>query len=154
MATDLGSKNVSEALHSRPEALFIPRSPQLTRTFRLLERVNQQYGSSLVSYSDLFEWSTGDALDKFWSIVWDETDILGVKGDHIVDTSAKPDANPAWFPDAQLNWAENMLRCRSSDRCALIEASAPRSMVAALDRSLPLASSFQLSRRPKYHSPN
>lgn len=28
----------------------------------------------------------------------------------VVDESAKPADNPAWFEDAQLNWAENQLR--------------------------------------------
>ncbi|EIN10628.1 acetoacetate-CoA ligase [Punctularia strigosozonata HHB-11173 SS5] len=125
MSTDLGGEAPSSALHSRPEPLYVPGSPHSSRTFKFLDRVNQKYGLHLASYSDLYQWSTGNALDEFWSTVWDETDILGVKGGHIVDTSAQPDANPTWFADAQLNWAENMLWCRAADKCALIEATEP-----------------------------
>lgn len=39
-----------------------------------------------------------------------------------VSRNATPADNPAWFPTAKLNWAENMLR-RRDDKVALIQAS-------------------------------
>ena len=42
---------------------------------------------------------------------------------HVVDAAARPPDNPAWFAEARLNWAENVLRCRSPDKVALVEAS-------------------------------
>jgi len=40
----------------------------------------------------------------------------------VVDKNAAPSDNPAWFPGAKLNWAQNQLRCRSNN-AALIQAS-------------------------------
>lgn len=102
--------------------LFSPQSPEATRTFRFMQRVNSTRALSLSSYNDLYTWSTTE-IDKFWGDVWDETDILGEKGHHVVDSAALPPENPPWFTEAKLNWAENMLRCRSPHKTALIEAS-------------------------------
>lgn len=40
----------------------------------------------------------------------------------VVDDSALPADNPAWFTDSLVNWAENALWCRSPDKVAIIEA--------------------------------
>lgn len=40
----------------------------------------------------------------------------------VVDENAAPSDNPAWFPGAKLNWAQNQLRCRSN-KVAIIQAS-------------------------------
>ena len=87
-----------------------------------MQRVNSTRALSLSSYNDLYTWSTTE-IDKFWGDVWDETDILGEKGTHVVDSAALPPEIPPWFREARLNWAENMLRCRSPHKTALIEAS-------------------------------
>lgn len=102
--------------------LFFPKSVENTPTHRFEEHVNVKYGLSLGSYADLHSWSTTE-FDAFWSEVWDQTDVVGHKGNHVVDKSALPPDNPPWFSEARLNWAENMLRCRSSEKTALIEAS-------------------------------
>ncbi|CCM02494.1 uncharacterized protein FIBRA_04595 [Fibroporia radiculosa] len=104
--------------------LYNPPAPESSRTFQFLKRVNAEYGLALSSYEELYRWST-NRIDDFWSAAWDETDITGSKGGIVVDASALPPANPSWFPEAKLNWAENMLRCRSPDKTALIEAIEP-----------------------------
>lgn len=102
--------------------LYVPTAPQHSRIHKFIQRTNTARNLSLESYSDLYNWSIHHT-DHFWSDVWDDTDVVGHKGDHVVDTTALPPANPAWFAQAKINWAENMLRCRSSDKVALIEAS-------------------------------
>lgn len=102
--------------------LFAPSDVQSTAVFSLLQRVNEKYGLRLTTYLDLYNWSISD-IDKFWSLVWDETSILGHKGAHVVDKAAVSSSNPLWFADAKLNWAENMLVCRSEDKIALIQVS-------------------------------
>ncbi|KAH9936950.1 acetoacyl-CoA synthetase [Amylocystis lapponica] len=104
--------------------LYDPPSPETSRVFRFRDRINTQHALTLASYFDLYRWSTAH-IDDFWSAVWDETDIVGYKGTHVVDASARPPANPPWFADARLNYAENMLRCRSADKIALIETIEP-----------------------------
>lgn len=104
------------------KALFTPTSPETSATFRFLHRINVEHSLALSSYHDLYKWST-ENIDKFWNAVWDATDILGVKGRHVVDPAALPPENPAWFKEAQVNYAENLLRCRSPEKTALVQAS-------------------------------
>lgn len=104
------------------QPLFSPKSVENSPTHRFRLHVNAKYGLALETYEDLYRWST-TAFDHFWGEVWDQTDVVGHKGNHVVDRSALPPDNPAWFPEASLNWAENMLRCRSPTQTALIEAS-------------------------------
>ncbi|PPQ94013.1 hypothetical protein CVT25_009861 [Psilocybe cyanescens] len=111
---------LTDTNHADP--LFIPPDTESSPTFRFLQRVNSAHGLNLSSYFDLYKWSTS-RLDAFWDLVWDETRIIGDKGSHVVDNTALPSANPVWFKDARINWAENMLHCRSEHKMALIEAS-------------------------------
>ncbi|KII95198.1 hypothetical protein PLICRDRAFT_34037 [Plicaturopsis crispa FD-325 SS-3] len=104
--------------------LYTPPSPHTSRTAQLIRTVNAQHALALDSYHDLYRWSTTH-IDAFWSLVWDETGVIGHKGAHIVDNAALPADNPTWFADARVNWAENMLRCRSADKVALIQATEP-----------------------------
>jgi acetoacetyl-CoA synthetase len=53
-----------------------------------------------------------------------------------VDESVPMDQIPAWFPDAKLNWAENMLRSRSREKIALIQAGEFRFLSEAIDDCL------------------
>ena len=122
MASLPPSGNVLGASVDEDKPLYSPPSVETTRTHRFLKRVNAKYGLSLETYADLWKWST-TKIDNFWSEVWDETETVGHKGSHVVDNSALPPANPPWFTEARLNWAENMLRCRSQHKTALIEAS-------------------------------
>ncbi|KAJ6613430.1 acetoacetyl-CoA synthetase [Mycena sp. CBHHK59/15] len=104
--------------------LYRPQNPDASPTFRFRDRVNAKYGLSLVTYYDLYRWST-DRIADFWSTVWDATSVIGEKGTHVVDESVNISQNPPWFSDAHVNWAENMLHCRSQDKVALIQATEP-----------------------------
>ena len=63
------------------------------------------------SYGDLWQWSV-DQPETFWSTIWDFCGAIGEKGtDILVDRDKMPGAR--WFPQARLNYAENLLRDRS-----------------------------------------
>ncbi|TKB75468.1 MAG: acetoacetate--CoA ligase, partial [Mesorhizobium sp.] len=60
------------------------------------------------SYTDLHHWSIEDR-ETFWSLVWDFCGIVGDKGERVlVDGDKMPGAT--FFPDAKLNFAENLLK--------------------------------------------
>ena len=69
-------------------------------------------------YFALHQWSL-DEPAAFWRAVWDFTEIQGDPGGIVCDD---PSALPGcqWFPNATLNFAENLLRF-SDDREALVE---------------------------------
>ncbi|KAG9050543.1 hypothetical protein FS837_004727 [Tulasnella sp. UAMH 9824] len=54
--------------------------PNTTRTFAFLRSINSKFQLNLSTYEDLWKWSV-EHPSEFWDAVWDETDVLGVKGD-------------------------------------------------------------------------
>jgi len=71
---------------------------------------SERAGAGFSSYADLHRWSV-DRREDFWSLLWDFTGVIGEKGERIlVDGDGMPGA--AFFPDARLNFAENLLKKR------------------------------------------
>jgi len=60
-------------------------------------------------YDALWQWSV-EQREDFWSALWDFTGVVGEKGARILGEDGMPGAQ--WFPDAQLNFAENLLSKR------------------------------------------
>lgn len=91
------------------------RNANLTR---FMEYVNEAHGVGANSFETLHAWSV-DRQDQFWSSVWDFCGIrASKKGERVVvDVDKMPGAR--YFPDARLNFAENLLR-RNDDTPALI----------------------------------
>ncbi|MGE5472304.1 MAG: acetoacetate--CoA ligase [Bacteroidota bacterium] len=69
------------------------------------------------NYADLWRWSI-DRPEVFWSKLWDFCGVLGEQGDSVLaDRDLIPGAR--WFPEARLNYAENLLR-QPDDSAALV----------------------------------
>ena len=74
-------------------------------------------GRALPDYDALWHWSV-DRPAAFWSLMWRFGHVIGEAGGRVlVDGGKMPGA--AFFPDARLNYAENLLR-RNDDAIALI----------------------------------
>jgi acetoacetyl-CoA synthetase len=112
---------------------------------RFIRFVNQRYGRTFRAYDELYRWSVENIPD-FWAAMWDFAHIKASRGyDQVVDDlSRMPGAR--WFINAELNFAENLLRYRD-DRIAMIfkgEGKAPKRLsfrelydqVARLSKSL------------------
>jgi acetoacetyl-CoA synthetase len=96
-----------------PSAERIARS----RMTRFMEFAGRREDSSFADYDTLYRWSV-TRRENFWSAVWDFFGVVGERGPiTLVDGDAMPGAR--WFPDARLNFAENLLR-RRDDHPALI----------------------------------
>jgi len=65
------------------------------------------------TYPEFYAWSA-DHPEQFWDSVWDYCGVIAAnKGARVlVDGGRMPGAK--WFPDARLNFAENMLRRRDA----------------------------------------
>ncbi len=82
------------------------------------ERVAADWGVDLPDTSALWRFSVTE-LEKFWTSVWDYVGVIAdTPGERVlIDGDKMPGAR--WFPDARLNFAENLLR-RRDDAEALV----------------------------------
>ncbi len=65
-------------------------------------------GHNLKNYPELYQWSIENS-ELFWSVLWDFSKVIGEKGLRIL-VNGDDIEQAEWFPDAQLNFAENLLR--------------------------------------------
>ncbi|MEZ5575110.1 MAG: acetoacetate--CoA ligase [Candidatus Competibacteraceae bacterium] len=85
-----------------------PARATATRMAAFTAYARQISGRALASYADLHAWSI-DAPEQFWSAIWDFCGVRGERGERVlIDPQRMPGAH--WFPDARLNFAENLLR--------------------------------------------
>jgi len=80
---------------------------------RFIEQINQNHGLAIDDYDALYQWSI-ENKEAFWSETWDFCGIIGDKGERIL-VDGENIEKAQWFPDATLNFAENLLRKRNSD---------------------------------------
>lgn len=81
---------------------------------RFMGDVNRQFEFSFKSFDDLYQWSA-DENENFWSVLWDFAEVVGDKGERIL-INGDDIEKAQWFPDAKLNFAENLLRAPSSNK--------------------------------------
>ncbi|MCX9684692.1 acetoacetate--CoA ligase, partial [Vibrio cholerae] len=81
---------------------------------QFIAHVNMQ-GEAIDSYSSLHQWSVAETR-QFWLEVWQFCDVIGYRGNCIIGEGLPrfgktmvPARDSIWFPQAQLNYAENLL---------------------------------------------
>ena len=91
-----------------------PGRSAATRMAAFAAHARRISGMALESYADLHAWSI-DAPEQFWAAIWSFCGVLGERGERVlVDPHRMPGAQ--WFPDARLNFAQNLLRdCGNSE---------------------------------------
>ena len=67
----------------------------------------------LNTYPDFYAWSV-DHSEQFWDSVWDACGVIASKKGARVLVDGKRMPGARWFPEARLNFAENMLRRRDA----------------------------------------
>ena len=95
---------------STSQLLWSPGAARVAATnldaFRAL--ASDRAAKELPDYRALHAWSVDDR-EAFWSLIWDYCGIVGEKGERVlVDADKMPGAK--FFPDARLNFAENLLK--------------------------------------------
>jgi acetoacetyl-CoA synthetase len=78
-----------------------------------MRHVHEYYGAGFADYSELYAWSIAEP-ERFWHAVWAFCGVIAAtRGDVVLaDGHAMPGAR--WFPQARLNFAENLLRRRDN----------------------------------------
>jgi acetoacetyl-CoA synthetase len=79
--------------------------------------IAERYGVHAQNYDELHAWSCAER-EQFWYAIWQFCGVVGTPGGTVlVDRDRMPGAR--WFPDARLNFAENLL-CRDDDTTAIV----------------------------------
>ncbi len=91
-------------------ALWKPTLDQVgrARITQFMARVAGPHGDPFTRFEGLHDWSVREP-ESFWSAVWEFGEVRGERGARVLaDADEMPGAR--WFPDAALNFAENLLR--------------------------------------------
>jgi acetoacetyl-CoA synthetase len=95
-----------------------PERVRDARLTRFTQFVKERYQAPVLDYKTLHKWSV-EFPENFWSALWDFFEVrASAKGTRILEDGNKlPGAR--WFPEARLNYAENLLR-RDDEAPAII----------------------------------
>ncbi|MEO8753219.1 MAG: AMP-binding protein, partial [Casimicrobiaceae bacterium] len=75
--------------------------------------IGAQHGVDVGTYARLWRWSIDHKWD-FWRAIWNYGGVIGVPGDRVLlDADRMPGAR--WFPEARLNFAQNLLERKRAD---------------------------------------
>ncbi|MBZ0127332.1 MAG: acetoacetate--CoA ligase [Rhodocyclaceae bacterium] len=78
-----------------------------------MRSATRRWGAEFADYEALHRWSVTHP-ERFWTTLWDFAGVVAEKrGERVlIDANKMPGAK--WFPDARLNFAENLLRSHDS----------------------------------------
>jgi acetoacetyl-CoA synthetase len=101
------------------QALWSPSAERVQNAgiSRFIQLIRQQRDPAVIDYQSLYRFSI-ESPRAFWRAIWEFGGVIGSPGECTVENfELMPGAQ--WFPDASLNFAENMLRYRD-DRQAIV----------------------------------
>ncbi len=102
------------------EPLWQPSAEQIrsARMTAFMRQANEDWGLALADYEGLYDFSLQD-MEKFWQSFWRYAGVIAdpEPGPVLIDPERMPGAS--FFPEARLNFAENLLR-RRDDADALV----------------------------------
>ena len=102
------------------EPLWTPPAERVERAQLTAFRhgIESRHGITLVDFAALHRWSA-EQPEAFWSEVWDFGQVIAERRGEAVLVDAERMPGARWFPEARLNFAENLLR-RRDDGEALV----------------------------------
>ena len=93
------------------EILWEPKENNIKKTnmLALYEKVffKQNSNNKDFDYNTLHKWSI-DNTEEFWNQVWDDANIIGIKGSQTVNNYDDL-IKSKFYPEGQINFAENLL---------------------------------------------
>ena len=98
--------------------LWTPPQDYDSALSNFLAEVNLHFDLQLSDYHELWRWSVED-VERFWGFWWQQAELKASKQPSAVLEKSKSFETDKWFPDARLNFAENLLRYRD-ERTAII----------------------------------
>jgi acetoacetyl-CoA synthetase len=102
-------------LEDAMKPLWTPSAERIEsmRLTAFMREVGRRHGEQFSEYADLWRWSIDHKWD-FWRAMWDYGGVIGTPGERVlIDADKMPGAR--FFPDAKLNFAQNLLERRRAD---------------------------------------
>ncbi len=112
---------------STPDILWKPSARRIAESniSRFIRFANRRVKANsgdgnLTGSSQLYAWSIREP-ESFWNAVWDFAEVIAqTRGSRtLVDGNKMPGAR--WYPDARLNYAENLLRRRDAEMAIVFQ---------------------------------
>jgi acetoacetyl-CoA synthetase len=96
------------------QKLWSPSPERIEGTLlkRFMDSICKQYGV-FQDYDQLWQWSV-DEIEDFWRAVWDFCGVVGDPAEEVL-RNGQDLFNAEFFPDASLNYSENLLRGAKAD---------------------------------------
>jgi acetoacetyl-CoA synthetase len=100
---------MTEEMRATP--LWQPTAERVQGTLlaAFMRAAGQRWGRSFADYAALHRWSV-DHPEEFWLSVWEDGNVIATERGDTVVTAAQQMPGARWFPQARLNFAENLLR--------------------------------------------
>lgn len=83
-------------------------------------RVNAQHALQLENYADLHAWSITQR-EAFWSELWDFSGVVASQKGDVALSNGHMMPGAKWFPEARLNYAQNLLRHRDDSTAIMFK---------------------------------
>ena len=89
-----------------------------THITHFIEQVSAKYRVDIADYHDLYCWSI-DYPAEFWSFFWDFAQINAASKGTVTVSHFEKMPGAEWFPEARLNYAQNLLCKGKQNQCAI-----------------------------------
>ena len=97
--------------------LWTPTPAQVAQAnlTRFMRFAGQRHDRTFEDYAALYDWSVRES-ERFWTAVWDFCEVKAAARGEVVLADGDRMPGARWFPQARLNYAENLLRhCTAGD---------------------------------------
>ena len=95
-----------------------PETVERTRMHAFMKAAADSSSRSIETYADLHTWSV-ESPEAFWDLLWSFCGVIAESRGERTATDRDRLPGARWFPDARLNFAENLLR-RRDDSAAIV----------------------------------
>ena len=95
-------------MSGQEKPLWSPAEREGTPMARFMRLLNERHGTTLRDFPELHAFSV-ERMEDFWHAVWDFGEVIGKPGERVLELS-EIFYRTRFFPDATLNFAENLLR--------------------------------------------
>ena len=97
------------------DPLWTPKTPDKSAMAAFMRDVNSKFSTQITDYHQLWEWSVENHED-FWNHWWNYVNPIASKQPNRTLINSDLFERSRWFPDAELNFAENLLRFRDNKK--------------------------------------